>query len=148
MRNRKNRKIGRLLAVAAVSLLAAGTMALSASPASAAPYWQEVNTSTGSKWTCNSTKAHPASSQVGFQTCLVTNANQDAQAVLVVVNNSTKAIQLSGVIDTSFGADASCYTSTLNPGFQRGCFTPTVHVGTGTIGATSYLTVNGVRAVN
>ncbi|MEU6246595.1 hypothetical protein [Glycomyces sp. NPDC047010] len=147
MRRLKSRAFSRILTAAVLSVLTAVGLAFTASPASAAPYWQEVNT--GPTWSCNPTKIHPAKAGVGFQTCIVVNANYDAQAVLVVVNNSSSAIQLSGVIDTSFGADASCYSSTLNPGFRRGCFGPTVHVGSGvTLGATSYLTVNGTTAIN
>lgn len=144
MRIRKNRKLGRRVSAAAVGAMAAGLMALSTSPASAAPYWQVVDTGTGPQWLCGPTKAHKAKSGVGFQTCIVVNSNKDAQAVLVVVNNSKDAITLSGGVRTDFGADADCYSSTLNPGFQRGCFGPTVHVGAGEISAYSYLRVNGV----
>ncbi|MET8826344.1 hypothetical protein ABZX40_30290 [Streptomyces sp. NPDC004610] len=139
-------------------MLAAGTMALGASPASAAPYWQVVDTGTGPTWTCGSTKAHKEVAGVGFQTCLVVNDNLAAQSVLVVMNNSAKAIQLSGSVITGsvitgsvitdFGGNASCYSSTLNPGFQRGCFGPTRQVGTGTISASSRLKVNGVVDYN
>lgn len=144
MQIRKNRKLGRRLSAATVGAMAAGVMALGTSPASAAPYWQVVDTGTGPQWLCGPTKIHKAKSGVGFQTCHVVNSNSDAQAVLVVVNNSKDAITLSGGVKTNFGGDADCYSSTLNPGFQRGCFGPTVHVGAGGISSSSYLRVNGV----
>ncbi|MFB6771757.1 hypothetical protein [Streptomyces sp. NPDC056337] len=144
MRTRKNRQPGRRLAAVTCGVVAAGVMALGTSPASAAPYWQVVDTDTGPQWLCGPTKIHKAKSGVGFQTCVVVNSKADAQAVLVVVNNSKDAITLSGGVRTDFGADADCYSSTLNPGFQRGCFGPTVHVGAGGISAYSYLRVNGV----
>lgn len=143
MRNHKNRTPGRLLTAVAVSALAILAVVFSASPAAAAPYWQEVRT--GPTWNCGSTETHTVSDGVGFQTCIVYNANQDAQAVLVVVNNATNPIRLSGEVDTSFGATFSCLESTLNPGFRRGCFGPTTHVGfPPSLGAYTQLTVNGV----
>ncbi|MEE1938137.1 hypothetical protein V1L54_01670 [Streptomyces sp. TRM 70361] len=59
------------------------------------------------------------------------------------MNNADRPIRLSGTTVTNFGGDASCHESTLNPGFRRGCFDPTVGDRCGYDSAQSILTVNG-----
>lgn len=132
----------------------AGSVLLAAAPAGAAPYWQTV--STNSNWSCAATVVHTARAGVGFQACIVRNANDDAQVVLVVVNNSSSAVTVSGTVTSEFAAEASCSTYSLAAGERRGCFGTTAHVpdceygagvpddGAQTYGGTVRLTVNGV----
>ncbi|GHD30717.1 hypothetical protein [Streptomyces galbus] len=138
-----------LLAAAAAS---AGCLILAAAPAGAAPYWQSV--STNSTWSCAPTVVHTARAGVGFQACLVRSALDNAQVVLVVVNNSPSAVTVSGTVTADFAAEAGCSSYTLAAGERRGCFGTTAHVpdclfGAGypdeqTYGGTVRLTVNGV----
>ncbi|MEU7279418.1 hypothetical protein AB0A69_11650 [Streptomyces sp. NPDC045431] len=144
------RKTGRFLTTAAAI---AGGLLLTAAPAEAAPYWQSVSTS--SNWSCARTVVHTAKAGVGFQACTVRNHNNDAQVVLVVVNNSTSAVNISGIVDSDFG-DGSCGSYSLAVGERRGCFGPTSTVPSCPFGAgvpddavtyhngTVRLTVNGV----
>ncbi|WP_371667417.1 hypothetical protein OG985_07250 [Streptomyces sp. NBC_00289] len=131
-----------------------GSVLLAAAPAGAAPTWQTV--STNSNWSCAPTVVHSAKAGVGFQACLVRNAGDDAQTVLVVVNNSGSDVTISGTVTSDFAADASCSTYTLPAGQRRGCFGTTAHVpdcqyGAGipdpeeqVYGGAVRLTVNGV----
>ncbi|MFD7130370.1 hypothetical protein [Streptomyces sp. NPDC059894] len=131
---------------------AAGSLILAAAPAGAAPYWQAV--STNSTWSCAPTVVHTAQAGVGYQACLVRSALDNAQVVLVVVNNSSSAVTVSGTITTDFAAEASCSSYALAVGERRGCFGTTAHVpdclyGAGipdeqTYGGTVRLTLNGV----
>ncbi|MFJ6560877.1 hypothetical protein ACIQMV_13515 [Streptomyces sp. NPDC091412] len=128
------------------------TCLATSTPASAFPYWQEVSTS--STWSCSTPKAHRLSLNINFKTCIVRNAKNDAQAVLVVQNSGTKAAVIRGVVHhyntggTYAGNwDFSCLESTLNPGFTRGCF-GTTYSGTRDISATSELWMNGYDAGN
>ncbi|TQE35819.1 hypothetical protein Sipo8835_12360 [Streptomyces ipomoeae] len=124
----------------------AGTLAFAATPASAAANWKEV--STNSNWNCSDYKPHPVSSYVKFKVCLVINASDDAQAVLVVQNTTGGPITIGGAVRSDFGSNVDCANSTLNTSFTRGCFAPTVtDAGSRSIlNATGYLTVNGVTA--
>ncbi|MET9800260.1 hypothetical protein [Streptomyces sp. NPDC006368] len=145
------RKTGRFLTAAAALM---GSTLLTAAPAEAAPYWQTV--STNLSWKCAPTAAHPAKAGVGYQACLVRNAYDDAQVVLVVVNNSSSAVTISGTVTSSFGPDASCSAYNLAVGERRGCFGTTGPIaeclygagfpdpGEQNYGGTVRLTVNGV----
>ncbi|MGW2463120.1 hypothetical protein ACWC2M_29570 [Streptomyces sp. NPDC001761] len=111
--------------------------------ASAAQNWQTV-TSTPNM-TCSAYKQHKVSNNVNFKVCIVVNSNLDAQAVLVVQNNAGVAVSIGGEVATNFGSNVDCASSTLNPGFTRGCYSPTVHVGSGqTLIADARLRLNGV----
>jgi hypothetical protein len=136
----------RLRALAAVvGGVAAASLAFGVTPASAAQNWQAV--SMGDNWHCTGYFTHPVSTHVKFETCIVYNANSDAQAVLVVQNNADVAISIGGKIETNFGSNTGCNSSTLNPGFTRGCFSPTVHISSpGTLVADGTLNDNGVPA--
>ncbi|MGW1885205.1 hypothetical protein [Streptomyces sp. NPDC001970] len=98
----------------------AGSVLLAAAPAEAAPFWQTVSIS--ANWSCAPTVVHNAKAGVGFQPCLVRNANDDAQVVLVVVNNSTSGVTISGTVSSDFAADGRCSTYSLAVGERRGCF--------------------------
>lgn len=143
----------RLLGVFAAGVAVFGASLATAAPAAASPYWQEVNTS--STWSCSPYKAHRLSFNIKFKTCIVRNANNDAQAVLVVQNSGTKAANIHGAIEQDLTGGihdgshyyASCYESTLNPGFTRGCF-GTTFSGTSDIFAESELLMNGIEEVN
>ncbi|MFJ4691547.1 hypothetical protein [Streptomyces sp. NPDC088766] len=140
-------------ATATAAAVAAGLL-LASAPAGAAPNWQTV--STGPTWSCAPTVVHTAGAGVGLQACLVRNANDDAQTVLVVVNNSGSAVTVSATVTSDFAASAGCSTYTLTAGERRGCFGTTAHVpdclyGAGhpdpdgqTYGGSARLTVNGV----
>ncbi|MGV9943378.1 hypothetical protein [Streptomyces sp. NPDC003401] len=149
------RRTGRFLTTATTTAATALTgLLLASAPAGAAPNWQTV--STGPTWSCAPTVGHAAKAGVGFQACLVRNANDDAQTVLVVVNNSGSAVTVSATVTSDFAASAACSTYTLAAGERRGCFGTTAHVpdclyGAGhpdpadqTYGGAARLTVNGV----
>lgn len=59
---------------------------------------------------------------MGFRACLVRNVHDDVQIVLVVVNNSTSAVTISGDVYSAFALSASCSSYTLAVGERRGCF--------------------------
>nr|WSS63097.1 hypothetical protein OG284_18615 [Streptomyces sp. NBC_01177] len=127
-----------------VAVAAAGTLALAASPASAAGNWQAVDTN--SNWRCTDYVKHSVSDHVKYKTCIVINANNDAQAVLVVQNAASVAVSIGGSVASDFHSNVSCANSTLNPGFTRGCFAPTSYVGDlSVIKATGQFKLNGVN---
>ncbi|MFJ2109491.1 hypothetical protein ACIOHH_33525 [Streptomyces microflavus] len=130
----------RLLATATL----AGALAMQATPASAAQTWQAVNTN--SNWHCSNYVKHSVSDYVKFKTCIVLNSNYDAQAVLVVQSTASVAVSIGGSLKSgTFPSNVSCANSTLNPGFTRGCFAPTVKVGSSaTLETTGELKLNGV----
>ncbi|WP_078950028.1 hypothetical protein [Streptomyces sp. CFMR 7] len=109
-----------------VAAAAAGALVFSASPASAAANWQAVNTN--SNWDCLPYKTHTISANIKFKPCVVTNANNHTQVVLVIQHTGTAAAIVSGEIVSSFGSNTLCNSSTFNPGFTRGCYAPTVNV--------------------
>ncbi|MGW9441098.1 hypothetical protein [Streptomyces sp. NPDC055607] len=88
---------------------------------------------TNSTWKCEPTIQHDVYPGVGFQGCVVMNAQGDAQVVLVVTNNGPKGVRLGGSIASGFGSSTTCADTVLNPGFTRGCFAPTKHVTPGYI---------------
>ncbi|MEW2614157.1 hypothetical protein AB0937_29000 [Streptomyces sp. NPDC047880] len=123
---------------------AAGVLALTATPASAAEVnWKAV--STDSTWNCGTYRNHVGSQNVRFKHCFVINSGGYAQSVLVVQNKASVAIKIEGDIRTNFGSDVDCAQTTLNPGFTRGCFGPTRYIGSeGLFSATSRLNFNGI----
>jgi hypothetical protein len=91
--------------------------------------WKAVDTD--SNWYCNNGQgyvSHVDKPGVKFKACIVRNDNGDAQAVLVVQNVSGGPVTIDGriVFESQLGGDAWCASSTLNDGFTRGCFAPTV----------------------
>lgn len=145
----------RVLALFAAAAAVAGTCLATATPAQAFPKWQEVDTN--STWNCSPYKSHRLSFNIKFKTCIVRNANNDAQSVLVVQNSGTKAAEIRGEVDEVLSGGSwgdgydigpfACSLSTLNPGFTRGCFGIT-YSGTTRITATSTLFMNGSEEVN
>ncbi|MET9575416.1 hypothetical protein ACLQ2D_33370 [Streptomyces sp. DT199] len=135
------RQVSKALTMAAA---VAGAGLLAAAPASAAPFWQPVSTT--SNWHCGSTEKHAGSNNVLFQTCIVvSDSNTYAQAVLVVRNNASAAVNIEGSLTTNFGGGADCNFSKLNPGLVTGCFGPTIKVGSASpIYAYSDLKMNGI----
>jgi hypothetical protein len=126
-----------------VAAVAAGTLAATSAPAGAAQNWQSVSSTPN--MTCGAYKQHKVSNNVNFKVCIVVNSNLDAQALLVVENNAGVAVSIGGEVASNFGSNVDCASSTLNPGFTRGCFAPTVHVGSGqTLAADARLRLNGV----
>lgn len=125
-----------------VAAAAVGALVFAASPASAAPYWQAV-TETGN-WTCTAYQHHTVSDYVDWKVCQIVNSNNDAQVAVVVRSAAPRAVTIAGGTDSSYGSTASCYTSTLNPGFTRGCLGPTVHLTSAPTRITGYFTLNGV----
>ncbi|MGW4597721.1 hypothetical protein ACWEOA_20765 [Streptomyces sp. NPDC004457] len=126
-----------------VAAMTGAALAATSASASAAQNWQTV-TSTPNM-TCGAYKQHKVSNNVNFKVCIVVNSNLDAQAVLVVQNNAGVAVSIGGEVATNFGSNVDCASSTLNPGFTRGCYSPTVHVGSGqTLIADARLRLNGV----
>lgn len=86
------------------------------------------------------------SDHVKFKFCIVVNANEDAQAVVVVQNTASVAVSIAGAVRSDFGSNVDCAVSPLNPGFTRGCFAPTAtDVGSSAVlNAVGHLEVNGV----
>ncbi|MER5465909.1 hypothetical protein ABT010_35685 [Streptomyces sp. NPDC002668] len=125
--------------LAAVSV-ATGSVLLSSGPAMASidrpdlVAWQEVG-ETNANWKCGTVVNHPAGDGIRFRACIIKNASNDAQAVLVLVNNSGNRIQIHGEKNTTIRTnwnpsmknrgDVNCASSPLNTAFQRGCFSET-----------------------
>ncbi|EDY47216.1 hypothetical protein [Streptomyces clavuligerus] len=127
----------------AIAAMAAGTLATAAAPASAVANWQPVDTTP--TWECSRERVHQVSNNIKFKVCTIRNANNDAQGVLVVQHSGTAPAVISGEVVTNFGSNTACAGSQLNAGFTRGCFAPTVHVGSGgTLAINARLRVNGV----
>ncbi|MEH0577882.1 MULTISPECIES: hypothetical protein [Streptomyces] len=121
-------------------IAATGAFLLSAGPAVATiaqprlVTWQEVG-DTDENWKCGPVVDHPAGDGIRFRACIIKNASNDAQAVLVLVNNSGSRIQINGEANTTIRinwnpsarniGDVNCASSPLNTGFQRGCFSQT-----------------------
>ena len=116
------RAIGRGLTLAAAAV---GVTAMAVGPASAAVNWKPFTPVTG--MLCADTITHPVYTGVGFQGCWIPNANDDAQMVLVVINNGPKAVNISGHIISDLGSNADCATSVLNPRIRVACYAPTKH---------------------
>ncbi|MEU8620137.1 hypothetical protein [Streptomyces sp. NPDC048623] len=129
----------------AVAAAAIGTIALGTAPASAAQNWGTV--STNSNWNCGAYKNHSVSDYVSFKICVVRNANNDAQTVLVVQNRASVAVAIGGEVQFQGGGHnevAMCAASTLNPGYTRGCYGPTYHVGSSIAQGKGWLELNTV----
>ncbi|WP_242432696.1 hypothetical protein [Streptomyces sp. Root1310] len=129
-----------------VMVAVAGTVALSATPASAAVGWKAVDTN--SNWSCGGYKSHPLSGQLKLKVCIVRNSNGDAQAIVVVQNTTGVPVSISGAVRSDFGSNVDCAGTTLNTGFTRGCFAGTATDVTDRtfLNATGYLEANGVTA--
>ncbi|MFJ3582971.1 hypothetical protein ACIPPS_12195 [Streptomyces sp. NPDC090127] len=121
MKNRALKTFGIAAAVLGATVFTAG-------PAAAAGAWQSV--STNSNWDCDDYVAHKLSVNIKFKTCVVRNANNDAQGVLVVQNSGTKVANIRGEVTaggyTPGGAfrhsHGTCKFADLLPGQTRGCF--------------------------
>ncbi|WP_371667103.1 hypothetical protein OG985_05545 [Streptomyces sp. NBC_00289] len=128
-----------------VAAVAAGALTFGVAPASAAPYWQ---TTTGVNFKfCTAYKHHSVSNNVNWKVCEVVNANNDAQVVVIVQNAASVAITIGGSVNSSYGSSGTCYTSTLNPDFTRGCFGQTVRYSSDAWWIQGTLTVNGVKDI-
>lgn len=99
-----------------------------AAPASAYPIWQSYKSN--SNWHCSDTFPTSLSQNVVFQTCIIVNASDQAQAVLVVANRGTKDASISGgpFSDELYGEGGSyyCEWTTLDAGEAIACFGKTV----------------------
>lgn len=115
-----------------IAAAAVGATVFTAGPAAAAYDWQTV--STNSNWSCDDYVAHPLSKNIKFKTCVVRNASNGAQGVLVVQNSGTKVADIRGEVSvygyTPSGdyrqSYATCKFDDLQPGLTRGCFGYTV----------------------
>ncbi|MFJ8586719.1 hypothetical protein ACIRD2_18985 [Streptomyces sp. NPDC093595] len=135
--------VRRIIRGAGAGLAAMIALAAAAAPANAATVnWQTI--SPNANWRCEDTIPHATYPGVKFQGCVVANQFGDAQVVLVVNNQGPKAVNIGGWTSSQFGSNVTCADSVLNPGFQRGCFGPTVTVPCNITYANSvHLTVNG-----
>ncbi|MFG3511623.1 hypothetical protein [Streptomyces bobili] len=143
--NQGETKLLRSVKLLGVAAAVSGAAILSTGPAHAYPYWQGVNLTP--YWHCGTTTYHNASYNVLMQTCIVlTPDNQYAQSVLVVRNNASVAINISGYTEDGFGGGVSpCNTSSLNPGLVTGCYGPTVNVaGQSPLKAIGHLVMNNI----
>lgn len=122
--------------LAAATAAATVGVLVSASSASASPTvgWQAV--SSNANWHCTNYTDLLTQPGMNMKTCIVRNASQDAQAVLVIQNKTGRAIDINNsdtqsrvVFESALGGDVWCASTTLNDGFTRGCFGTTVHVG-------------------
>ena len=123
--------------------IAMGSLLLSSGPALASistpdiVAWHEVG-ETDANWKCGTVTDHPAADGIRFRACIIRNELDMAQAVLVLVNNSGRKVQIHGETNTTIRtswnpsrknlADVDCASSPLNTGFQVGCFSRTKRV--------------------
>ncbi|WP_256104409.1 hypothetical protein [Streptomyces sp. ODS05-4] len=122
--------------IAIVAVTAAFTSAVGVSTASASPTANWAPVSTNSNWHCTGYTEVLFSPGMKLKSCIVRNANQDAQGVLVIQNTSGRAYEINNVdersrvwFESEHGGDVWCASSTINSGATRGCFGKTVHVG-------------------
>jgi hypothetical protein len=149
-----------LMRTLAISGAVASSMLLSVSPSFARPptpptvNWQEVG-QTDANWECTGVANHPAAPGVRFRGCTVVNSSNQAQAVLVLVNNSSSPIQINGGANTRIMGsrdswhsyiDVRCASSPLHSGFQRGCFSRTKDIKSFPLTVHILLTINGESA--
>ncbi|MFD7704794.1 hypothetical protein [Streptomyces caelestis] len=136
-------KLRRIVSGAGLAVASVVTVAVAAAPASAATVnWKEISPNPNMR--CEDTIDHVTYPGVKFQGCVAFNANGDAQVILVVNNQGPKAVNIGGWTSSQFGSNVTCADSVLNPGFQRACFGPTVHVPCNiTYNNSVHLTVNG-----
>lgn len=128
-----------------VSAAATGAVltVLGAGPASAAPYWQEVSVTP--TWNCTPYYVHNGTTiPIQFKACVIKNASDDSQIAVVVKNSTGRAAQIQADLQDR-RMSASCYQSTLNTGFTRGCLGTTRHIPTCSSNyGTVTLNVNGI----
>ena len=132
--------VRRIVQVAATLVALVASVILGVQPAYASAYWQEI--SPNSNWHCGpTTQLDNAPSGLVAQTCIVANSSGWAQAVAVISNNSGQAVDFDAFISSNqlyYNNDHYCNDSRLNPGFQRGCFGPSVYVGCSGFYITAY----------
>ncbi|MET9549754.1 hypothetical protein ABZY36_31260 [Streptomyces sp. NPDC006627] len=137
----------RLVQGLTVAGAATATALFAAGPAAAAPIWQSFTTN--ANWVaCSTTVNHRVSANIAIQTCLVRTPDRTKQqAVLVLANRGTKGANVTrNNIVTSFGGNASCNDTRLDPGEQIGCFGPTVSTKCDNANsADAYVTINGLE---
>ncbi|MER5469796.1 hypothetical protein [Streptomyces sp. NPDC002685] len=135
---RVNRGLATLAAAAAGVIFAS-------SPASAAGTWQPGGYLGESNWYCSNPKTHSVSDHVQYRGCLVTNRSGGAQIALVATLNTTKAVDISGALNSSFGSSAFCTKERYLGQHSLICYSPTRPVGVcdALTGDTSMI-VNGV----
>jgi hypothetical protein len=117
--------------VAMTMAVAASILAISPTPAHAAAGWQTY-TLNPSTWTC--LPAHEWLSNVFQRSCVISNANADVQAVVIVSNYRGSSIHVDGEVelvedDHSIGGvlwySHECTTNeTILSGTSRACFGP------------------------
>jgi hypothetical protein len=114
-----------------VLIATAGVTLLTIPPASAAPptvNWKAV--STNSNWHCSDYVSPSNADGLNFKSCVVVNAHDDAQGVLVVQNPTNAARTIKGAIRLpQIGGDVNCAETPLQPGFTRGCYSTTKSLG-------------------
>ncbi|WP_432126390.1 hypothetical protein [Streptomyces sp. bgisy082] len=101
---------------------------LGAGPAAASETVNWAPVKTNSNWECSGYWTVPPS-MVKFKSCIVRNASNDAQAVLVVQNpTSTDHTITKGrvVFESQRGGDVWCARTNLAAGATAGCYAPTV----------------------
>lgn len=134
------RRITAIAAVAASFVLFGAESAV----ASDTVGWKEVNTN--SSWHCSDYVHHRAKPGLKFKACIVKNSTPKAQAILVVQNASGDPVSIGRsrvVFESQRGGDVWCAGSTtLQPGFTRGCYAPSVPI------PQCYLTTDAVVTLN
>lgn len=80
--------------------------------------WREVP---DAPRTCSTVREHSKKRGVRFRICVIANSRNEAQAMLVVVNNSNDMIAMDGRALQSWGGSVACASTNLNKGFQRAC---------------------------
>jgi hypothetical protein len=125
------RQLGQILTAVAVM---GATVLVTARPAPAsAGTWKKPYPN--SYWHCGPSRTHEASNYVYFQTCIIVNANDDAQAVTVVSNQANVAVKLESYIDSSyyFESTGHCPDAWIAKKTQMACFGNTQWALSGTL---------------
>ncbi|GHD43994.1 hypothetical protein [Streptomyces galbus] len=122
----------------------AGALALSASPASAAPTWQPWVAP--ANYQCGNTTTHSASVNIKMQTCIIKNPSSNYfQAVAIVVNNASVSVNLEAAVfqnpNTTSSVYDICPNKAIAPNTRVACFGRTI-ANSAPVKADSYITLN------
>ncbi|MEU3464737.1 hypothetical protein ABZ721_32915 [Streptomyces sp. NPDC006733] len=119
----------RTKSLTALTGAALGAVLFAAGPAVAAPYWQPLPAGLALH-NCTATNTLPGTNVI-YQVCVVIGRSS-AQSVLIVKNQQSTNVRIRGGSGLNYtGSYASCYESTLSPGYRTVCFANTVSIPAG-----------------
>ncbi|MEU5975927.1 hypothetical protein [Streptomyces sp. NPDC047315] len=129
------------LRIGVLAATAAGALALTAAPASAATTpWQSPPPLAG--LVCGATQAHAGSPGISFKPCIGSDAG-GARAMLLVTNGSGGPVTASAQVRTAWGSNADCPATSLRSGQVRSCHGDAVPAAQPQL-PSGTLTVNGI----